>query len=51
MNERRVAGAVVVRMGIEADGKRICGQRETEEIIMKIKCGKAAGLDEILPEM
>ncbi len=43
-------------MGMEAGGKRVCDQRaiervEVEKAIAKIKCGKAAGIDGISPEM
>ncbi len=56
MNGGTGGGAIVKSMGMEAGGKRVCEQRVIERVeaakaIAKIKCGKAAGIDGIIPEM
>ncbi len=56
MNGGTGGEAIVTSMGMEAGGKRVCEQRvieraEVEKAIAKIKCGKAAGIDGITPEM
>ncbi len=56
MNGGTGGKAIVTSMSMEAGGKGVCEQRviervDMEKAIAKIKCGKAAGIDGITPEM
>ncbi len=56
MNGGTGGEAIVTSMGMEAGGERVYEQRviervEVEKAIAKIKCGKAADIDGITPEM
>ncbi len=56
MNGGTGGEAIVMSMGMEAGGKRVCEQRviervEVEKAIAKIKYSKATSIDRITPEM